>query len=305
MSYHFLITRTACTIFTEVLKIHLINYPTPQIMGIGKAGRISHAQGRLLMNPSDSNTEIAATQESGIEIVEPNRPKGIGGPFSRVRNFFGGLIVRDSDPKLLSPPVSLLDMQRYEPKGFVGMTMRVLRRRFFNLWSRSPSSWTDAISQADAVLPGTFASRKRSLIPVATTIEQNPVEGKSRMRRVKDAFQSTLFTVALPVRIVRNRLGLGGSDRALDSRVSKLDERYSMQVIQSEQLGIFGSNARRRDELEGELNLKIVILRREPDNGNIRERSESGGSLEEPSDTARNYREKEEFEILVHFDIYS
>ena len=225
-------------------------------MGISKSSRISYSQGRLLMTPSDSNFEIAATPESGIDIVEPKRSNWIGTPFRKVRNFFGGLLVRDSDPKLLSPPVSLRDMQRYEPKGFVGMTMRVLRRRFFNLWSRSPSSWTDAISQADAALPGTFASRKQSRIPVATKSEENPSEGRSRMRRVRDAFQSTLFNVALPVRIVRGRLGLGGSDRAFDSRASNLDERYSMQVSQSEQLGIFGSNARKREEIEGELNFK-------------------------------------------------
>jgi hypothetical protein len=222
------------------------------------------------MTPSDSNFEIAATPESGIDIAEPKRSNWIGAPFRTVRNFFGGLVVRDNDPKLIPPPVSIRDMQRYEPKGFVGMTMRVLRRRFFNLWSRSPTSWTDAVSQADAALPGTFASRKRYRIPIATTSEQNPSEGRTRMRRVRDAFQSTLFTVALPVRIVRGRLGLGGSDRTFNSRVSNLDERYSMQVSQSEQLGIFGQNARRREDVEGKLFLWQIINR---------ENRKSGGSV--------------------------
>jgi hypothetical protein len=270
---HFLIIRTACTPSAQASLTNFFNCHILQIMDTSKASRISNAQGRLLMTPSDSNFEIAATPESGIDIVEPKRSNRIGAPFRKVRNFFGGLMVRDSDPKLLSPPVSIRDMQRYEPKGFVGMTMRVLRRRFFNLWSRSPSSWTDAISQADAALPGTFASRKSSRIPMATTSERNPSEDRSRMRRLRESFQSTLFTVALPVRIVRGRLGLGGTGR--NSRASNLDEIYSMQVSQSEQLGIFGQNARRREDVEGKLNLGLII---------VRENSEFGGFPEESMD---------------------
>lgn len=219
-------------------------------MDISKASRKSNAQGRLLMTPGDSNFEIAAKPENGIEVVQPKSSHWINSSFRKVRNFFGGLVARENDLKL-SSPASLLDVQRYEPKGFVGMTMRVLRRRFFNLWSRSPSSWTEAVSQVDPALPGTFASRKRPLTPVVATSDQNPTEVRGRIRRVRDAFQSALFNVALPVRVVRGRLGLGGTDRAYNGRVSALEERYSMQVSQSEQLGIFGPNLRRREEIEG------------------------------------------------------
>ena len=52
------------------------------------------------------------------------------------------------------------DLQSYEPKGLFGQTKRLIRRRLFNLWSRAPQRWTNAVSgDAGEVLTSAAVSK--------------------------------------------------------------------------------------------------------------------------------------------------
>jgi hypothetical protein len=56
------------------------------------------------------------------------------------------------------------DPQSYEPRGVMGGAMRVIRRRLFNLWSRSPQQWTNAISNDSSFISSSampFATRRQ------------------------------------------------------------------------------------------------------------------------------------------------
>jgi hypothetical protein len=209
---------------------------------------------RMQMMSGDSKLGLDLLRESR-DLQPVNETKGGTSPLRFVRNFVGELFF-SKQPELqkLPPPgpgVSL-DVQRYEPKGLVGMTMRVLRRRFFNLWSRSPSSWTDAVSEKNSALPGTFVSRKRKRVPA--TIE-SPTEGKSRISMMKNAAQSVLFTMSSPMQTIRDKFRFMGVDNAYSSGdISSSRDLYMIQVSQSEQLGIFGRRMRSSDEMNGESN---------------------------------------------------
>ena len=215
------------------------------------------------MSPSDSNVEV----EPQTDITEA--PRGIIGTVGHALQSIGTwtsrIFWREDSQKLLSPPVILLDMQRYEPKGLVGMTMRVLRRRFFNLWARPPPSWTNAVGQADADLPGTFVSRKKKRIPAtAANNKEIPRDERSKFRRARDAVQSTFFSVTWPVRkLARGRLGRDYSVEINDNTDSNNDQKdgntdaYLMQASSSTQLGIF--SRRRIEDKEDEGTLFILI----------------------------------------------
>lgn len=190
----------------------------------------------LLMTSGDSDLDLAPS-ESAIDDSEERRPPWFTVPIRLVQNVFR----KDENPKLLAPTTSLMDMQCYQPKGFVGLTMRVLRRRFFNLWSRSPSSWTEAVSQADPALPGTFVSRKRNRLPAAT---QSDLKPKGKTQRIKDAVQSILSSASVPVRIVKSKIWIEDPLTLYSGDIFSNSDRYSIQMSQSEQLGIFGRRVR-------------------------------------------------------------
>jgi hypothetical protein len=204
---------------------------------------------RLQMTSGDSNLGLDLIRESR-DLPPVNGTKWGSSPLRFVRNFVGELFfLKPPELQELPPPGVSLDVQRYEPKGLVGMTMRVLRRRFFNLWSRSPSSWTDAVSEKNSALPGTFVSRKRKRAPA--TIE-SPTEGKSRISMMKNAAQSALFTVSSPMQSIRDKFRFMGVDNAYSSGdIGSSRDLYLIQVSQSEQLGIFGRRMRSSDEING------------------------------------------------------
>ena len=213
------------------------------------------------MAPTDTNIDA----EPQIEVKESSRG-GLGNVLQSVGTFTGRIFFRDNRrgdrednrgdnrgddrQKSLSPPVILMDMQRYEPKGLVGMTMRVLRRRFFNLWARPPPSWTNAVGQADPDVPGTFVSRKRRKQPVKLNNIETTIVERSKFRRAKDAVQSSFLTVTWPIRkLAGGALGRDYSDDSNENQKDGSTDDYLMQASSSTQLGIFG---RRKIEKEGE-----------------------------------------------------
>ena len=190
----------------------------------------------LLMTSSDSDLDLAPS-ESAVDDSEERTPPWFTAPIRLFQNVFR----KDENPKLLAPSVSLMDMRGYQPKGFVGLTMRVLRRRFFNLWAKSPSSWTEAVSQVDPALPGTFVSRKRNRLPAATQSDMKP---KGKTQRIKDAAQSILSSVSWPVRVVKSKIWIEDPLTLYSGDIFSNSDRYSIQMSQSEQLGIFGRRVR-------------------------------------------------------------
>lgn len=223
------------------------------------------------MTPTDFNIKLDPSANESDKDLDSNN-----GIFSRVGQFFGGLFPKrvENEPVPLSS-VALLDVQRYEPKGLVGLTMRVLRRRFFNLWARPPPSWTNAVSQGDRALPGTFVSRKRVRLPNTRLLDKSNNDSRpvvTRVGRLKNFVTSTVSSTSRRVsNLARGRLGdfpstqdreRSYSDSERDKYMNKDRDSYSMQVNPSLQLGIFGR--RRRDDHDYD-----TFLREEGEDANI------------------------------------
>ena len=209
---------------------------------------------RLQMTSGDSNLGLDLVRESR-DLPPVNETKWGSARLRFVRNFVGELFfLKQPELQEVPPPgpgVSL-DVQRYEPKGLVGMTMRVLRRRFFNLWSRSPSSWTDAVSEKNSALPGAFVSRKRKRVPAMTQNSESPVEGKGRISMMRDAAQSALFTMSSPMQLIKEKFRFMGVDKAYNGGdMSTSRDVYLIQVGQSDQLGIFGRRIQSSERMNG------------------------------------------------------
>ena len=204
------------------------------------------------MTSGDSNLGIELVRESR-DLPPVNDTKLGNGPLRVVRHFIGELFYKQPESQQQLPPPGIsLDVQRYEPKGLVGMTMRVLRRRFFNLWARSPSSWTDAVSEKNSALPGAFVSRKRKRVPAMTLNSESPVEGKGRISMMRDAAQSALFTMSSPMQLIKEKFRFMGVDKAYNGGdMSTSRDVYLIQVGQSDQLGIFGRRIQSSERMNG------------------------------------------------------
>ena len=204
------------------------------------------------MTPSDTN----------FDTVEPSGglSRFIIKSFQKAARWAGENFSGEEKMEILEPPVILLDVQRYEPKGLVGMTMRVLRRRFFNLWARPPPSWTNAVSYGDPAVPGTFVSRKRTRLPATVKNEVSPRESKSKFRRTRDAILSSFLTVTWPIRkMAKGRLGEHYIEN--NSKKDRNSDLYLRQGSSSSELGIFGRRIREDDD-EGNVplsnNLRLI-----------------------------------------------
>ena len=203
-------------------------------------------QVRLEMTPTDSNLDVdhpftALESPSGLSSF-------IGNSLQKAAHWAGEIFNRKDKAKVLSPPVILLDVQRYEPKGLIGITMRVIRRRFFNLWARPPPSWTNAVSYSDPAVPGTFVSRRRTRLPATVKNEESPRESKSKFRRARNAVRSTFLSLTWPIRkLASGRLGQDYSETDKDGNADP----YLMHSGSSSQRGIFDRSVRDDDD-EGE-----------------------------------------------------
>jgi hypothetical protein len=207
------------------------------------------------MTRTDYNVELDPLENVSGKDLDSNR-----GTFSRIGQFIGGLFSSREEKKPVPlSPVGILDVQRYEPKGLVGVTMRVLRRRFFNLWARPPPSWANAVSQGDLALPGTFVSKKRARLPSTRLLERSNDSSSpqvTRVGRLKNFVTSTVSSTSRRViNLASGRVGdypgaedgvRSYSDNERDKYMNKDRDSYSMQVNPSSQLSIFGR--RRRDD---------------------------------------------------------
>ena len=193
----------------------------------------------LEMTPSDTNLDAAEPSGGLFSFTSKS--------FQKAARWAGEFISGEEKIEILEPPVILLDVQRYEPKGLVGMTMRVLRRRFFNLWARPPPSWTNAVSYGDPAVPGTFVSRKRTRLPATVKNEVSPSESKSKLRRTRDAILSSFLSVTRPIRkMAKGRLGQDHIEN--NSKKDRNSDLYLMQGTSPSQLGIFGRRIREDDD---------------------------------------------------------
>lgn len=240
-------------------------------MSVSDNGGIRVVEVRLPMTPTDYKAELNPLENVPEKDLDSNR-----GMLSRVGNFFGGLFSGGSEKKPVPlSPVGIMDVQRYEPKGLVGVTMRVLRRRFFNLWARPPPSWANAVSQGDLALPGTFVSKKRVRLPNTRLLERSTDSSSlqvTRVGRLKNFLGSTVSSTSRRViNLATGRLGdnpededgiRGYSESERDKYMNKDRDSYSMQVNPSSQLSIFGR--RRRDDNDYD-----SFLREEGEDANI------------------------------------
>ena len=96
---------------------------------------------------------VSGSVRGTVQVVETVASGVVGGTIGAV-GIVGRLVgigrVEESKGSAATPgpnPITTIDdPQSYEPKGFLGRTKRLIRRRLFNLWSRAPQRWTNAVS---------------------------------------------------------------------------------------------------------------------------------------------------------------
>ena len=117
--------------------------------------RVSSVVTGVVSGSVRGTVQVVGTVASGVvggtigAVGAVGRLVGIGRAEERVSDVIQG-----------SSPTTVDDLQSYEPKGFLGRTKRLIRRRLFNLWSRAPQRWTNAVSgDAGEVLTSAAVSK--------------------------------------------------------------------------------------------------------------------------------------------------